>query len=164
MSGSGKLTQEEVSKTMEFCFKAFDVHAPEKTEAVTKKLEMAMLANQVAAPPTLDTTPTEAKVEAKVEEKAIADPEGLSADELRILNTIRARQMMRREDTLSIDGFSNDAINGLIPVVERGSLGLRKAGAKSYAFSRGANYSYNTVGKQENIDKPEIVGQQEISV
>ena len=86
-----------------------------------------MLANNAEAPAALSTTQTEAQVE----EKAIVDPEGLSADELRILKTIRARQMLRREDTLSIDSFSSDAINGYLPLVKRGSLGLLKVAPKS---------------------------------
>ena len=124
---SGKLSQEEVSKTVDFCLNAFEQHAPEKHEAVLKKMETAMLASNAEAPADLSTT----KTEAEVEKKAIVDPEGLSPDELRILNTIRARQMLRREDTLSINSFSNDAINGWVPLVKRGSLGLQKAGARS---------------------------------
>ena len=123
---SGKLSQEEVSKTVDFCLNAFEHHAPEKHEAVLKKMETAMLANNAEAPADLSTT----KTEAEVEKKAIVDPEGLSPDEMRILNTIRARQMLRREDTLSINSFSNDAINGWVPLVKRGSLGLQKAGAR----------------------------------
>ena len=126
---SGKLSQEEVSKTVEFCLNAFEQHAPEKTEAVVKKMEMATLATNAAAPSALTTSDTEAKIE----KKAAVDPEGLSPDEMRILNTIRARQMLRREDTLSINNFSNDAIHGFVPVVQRGSLTLQKAGAKAGA-------------------------------
>ena len=124
---SGKLSQEEVSKTVDFCLKAFEHHAPEKHEAVLKKMETAMLANNVEAP----TAPATTTAEAKVEKKAIADPEGLSPDEMRILNTIRARQMMRREDTLNIDNFGKDAINGWVPLMKRGSLGLQRAGAQA---------------------------------
>ena len=127
---TGKLSQEEVSKTVEFCLNAFEHHAPDKQEAVMKKMETAMLASNasnVEAPANVSTT----KTEAAVEEKAAVDPEGLSPDEMKILNTIRARQMLRREDTLSIDNFTNDAINGWVPQVERGSLSLRKAVPKS---------------------------------
>ena len=124
---SGKLSQEEVSKTVEFCLNAFEHHAPEKQEQVLKKMETAMLASNVEAPADASTT----KTEAAVEKKAVVDPEGLSPDEMRILNTIRARQMLRREDTLSIDNFSNDPINGWVPIVQRGSLGLQKAVPKS---------------------------------
>lgn len=124
---SGKLSQAEISKTVEFCLSAFEHHAPEKHEAVLKKMETAILASNVEAPASVPTTVTEAKIQ----EKVIADPEGLSPDEVRILNTIRARQMLRREDTLNIDSFSNDSIDGWIPVVKRGSLGLQKAGIKT---------------------------------
>ena len=92
-----------------------------------KKMETAMLVENVEAPANLATT----KTDAEIEKKAKVDPEGLSEDELKILNTIRARQMLRREDTLSIDNFSNDAIHGLVPVVKRGSLGLMKAAGKA---------------------------------
>lgn len=124
---TGKLSQEEINKTVDFCLNAFEYHAPEKHEAVLRRMETAMLANNAEAPAALST----AKTEAQVEEKAIVDPEGLSPDELRILKTIRARQMLRQEDTLSIDSFTSDAINGWLPLVHRGSLVLRKAGAKS---------------------------------
>ena len=126
MSGQ-KLSQEEVSKTVDFCLNAFEHHAPEKQAAVMKKMETAMLAENVAAPNDLPKT----KTDAEIEKKAVVDPEGLSEDEIRILNTIRARQMLRREDTLSIDNFSNDAIHGYVPIVKRGTLGLLKAGVKS---------------------------------
>ena len=127
---TGKLSQEEVSNTVEFCLNAFEHHAPEKQAAVMKKMEMGMLASNasnVAAPANV----ADSKTEAAVEEKAVVDPEGLSPDEMKILNTIRARQMLRREDTLSIDNFTNDAINGYIPVVARGDLGLEKVVPKS---------------------------------
>ncbi len=122
----GKLSQEEVSKTVDFCLNAFEQHAPEKQQAVMKKMETAMLANNAEAP----TPPASTETEAAVEQKAVVDPEGLSPDELRILNTIRARQMLRREDTLSIDSFSNDSINGYVPIVKTGSLGLMKVAPK----------------------------------
>lgn len=53
-----------------------------------------------------------------------ADLEKLTEDELTILKTIRARQMMRSEDAMNIDTFSNDAIDGLLPRLETGKLGL----------------------------------------
>ena len=127
---TGKLSQEEVSNTVEFCLNAFEHHAPDKQAAVMKKMETAMLASNasnVEAPANVCDT----KTEAAIEEKAVVDPEGLSPDEMKILNTIRARQMLRREDTLSIDNFTNDAINGYIPVVARGTLGLHKVLPKS---------------------------------
>ena len=39
----------------------------------------------------------------------------MSPDELRILNTVRARQLIRSEDTLNIENFGTDTINGMAP-------------------------------------------------
>lgn len=54
----------------------------------------------------------------------------MSPDELRILNTVRARQVIRSEDTLNIENFTTDTINGMAPKLERGSLTLVKAEPK----------------------------------
>lgn len=50
----------------------------------------------------------------------------LSGDELRILHSIRARQMLRTEDTLNLDNFGKDAIDGMVPRLKQGSLTLVK--------------------------------------
>ena len=54
------------------------------------------------------------------------DPEGLSEDELRILKTIQARQMLRTQDTVSLDDFSSDNINGYSASLKTGHLTLVK--------------------------------------
>ncbi|KAG6999547.1 hypothetical protein G7Y79_00034g069700 [Physcia stellaris] len=123
---NGKLSQEELSNTVDFCLNAFEHHAPEKHQAVLKKMETAVFNDGAQNAPSLAVT---SEKEAKVQEKNIVDPEGLSPDEVKILNTIRARQMLRVQDTMSIKSFTTDTINGLSPLVQRGSLGLRKAGA-----------------------------------
>lgn len=123
---NGKLSQEELSNTVDFCLNAFEHHAPEKHQAVLKKMETAVFNDGAQNAPSLAVT---SEKEAKVQEKVIVDPEGLSPDEVKILNTIRARQMLRVQDTMSIKSFTTDTINGLSPLVQRGSLGLRKAGA-----------------------------------
>lgn len=151
---SGKLSQEEVSKTVDFCLNAFEHHSPEQQAAVMKKMETAMLVENVAAPANLATT----KTDAEIEKKAKVDPEGLSADELKILNTIRARQMLRREDTLSIDNFSNDAIHGFVPVVKRGSLGLMKSAGKAAPKgpARGQPTAEQQKAEQPVVEQPAI--------
>jgi hypothetical protein len=50
----------------------------------------------------------------------------LSPQEMHIMHTIRARQMLRSEDTLNIDTFGTDVIDGLSPNLITGSLGLQK--------------------------------------
>lgn len=51
----------------------------------------------------------------------------LTEDETRILNTIRARQMLQSEDTMNIDNLSADIIEGRRINLEHGSLGLAEA-------------------------------------
>ena len=69
--------------------------------------------------------------ENRIQEKSRMDPEGLSEDELRILKTIRARQMLRTEDSMSIDSFTSDSLNGYSPLVQTGKLTLVKAGPRA---------------------------------
>ena len=52
--------------------------------------------------------------------------EQLTEEEIKVLHTIRARQMLRTEDTLNLDNFRKDVIDGLMPSIEQGSLGLVK--------------------------------------
>ncbi len=62
--------------------------------------------------------------EAEIQAKQVALEATLTPDELHILNAIRARQVVRSEDTMNIDNFSFDTIDGLAPDMKRGSLGL----------------------------------------
>ena len=50
----------------------------------------------------------------------------LSADERRTLTTIQARQIIRSEDQMNIDNFTIDVIDGMVPRLERRSLGLAR--------------------------------------
>ena len=102
---SGKLTQDLVSKTVDFCFNAFAEVSPEARQAVIDKLD------SVKADPNVETK---------------EDLEKLTDDELAILRTIRARQMMRSEDAVNIDTFSTDVIEGFVPRLVTGRLGLSK--------------------------------------
>lgn len=107
----GELTQGEISKTVDFCFKAFQPISRDEREAVLKKVE-ALSINE--------STTSEAEIQAN----QVALEAALTPDELRILNAIRARQMIRSEDTMNIENFSFDTIDGLAPNMKRGSLGL----------------------------------------
>ncbi|KAK2036853.1 hypothetical protein LZ31DRAFT_547260 [Colletotrichum somersetense] len=48
----------------------------------------------------------------------------LSPNEMRILNTVRARYMICSEDTVNIDTFNSDVIDGRVLSIVQGSLGL----------------------------------------
>jgi hypothetical protein len=104
-----KLTQGEVTKTVDFCLAAFDQTPTEKIDGVMKKLE-GMKQDPKA-------------VAAKTE-----DLEKFTEDELKILNHIRARQMLRMEDSVNIDNFGRDSIDGLVPNLKQGALTLLPEG------------------------------------
>lgn len=145
----GKLSQGEISKTVDFCLHAFEAHDTEKHKEVLKKVEAQKFINGAPVATNEDT-----QNEKRIEDKSMVDPEGLSEDELKILRTIRARQMMRTEDTMSIDNFSSDNINGYTPFLKTGSLTLIKAGVaapeptlrKIGGLDFGQDY-YNKMGK-----------------
>ncbi|KAL8734599.1 MAG: hypothetical protein Q9181_003151 [Wetmoreana brouardii] len=123
----GKLNQEELSNTVDFCLNAFEHHDAGKHEALLKKLESSTVQTGVEAA----VTPDDAAKETRIQEKAEVDPEGLSPDELRILKTIRARQMLRTEDAMNIDNFATDAIDGFAPIIKRGALTLMHVGSRA---------------------------------
>ncbi|KAL9607854.1 MAG: hypothetical protein Q9167_007277 [Letrouitia subvulpina] len=102
---NNKLTQEEISKTVDFCFGAFAPAASDQREAVLKKVDDLGVSGNT--------------LEGRKELEAALSPE-----ELRILETIQARQMLRMEDITNIDSFGLDVIDGLTPNLKTGDLGL----------------------------------------
>lgn len=102
---SGRLTQNEVNKTVDFCLNAFQDTTPEERQKVLERLQ-------------------ELNGNSDIPIEATEDIEKFSEDELRILKHIRARQMLRMEDTFNLNHFSEDAIEGYAPNIKRGSLGL----------------------------------------
>ncbi|KAH6708724.1 hypothetical protein BKA61DRAFT_696441 [Leptodontidium sp. MPI-SDFR-AT-0119] len=103
----GKLTQEEVSKTVEFCLKAFAPVDAAKRDAVMKRVEDLKISGTAKDPKELEAY--------------------LSPEEMHILNTVRAREMVRSEDTVNIDTFTSDIIDGRAVSMVHGSLGLISA-------------------------------------
>lgn len=101
----GKLTDAKVSETVGFCLNAFNSITPAQRQAVLDKVQ---------------------RVKANPDAETKEDLEKLDEEELKILQTIRARQMLRTEDTLHIDNFSQDAIDGYAPRLKHGALGLKK--------------------------------------
>lgn len=110
---SGKLSQEEVCKTVDFCFKAFHPAGEEERKKVLKKLEAVSLEQEDATGNADKPKTTVQMLEAN-----------LSEDETRILNTIRARQMLKSEDIMNIESPGADVLDGRRINLKRGSLGL----------------------------------------
>ncbi|GBF64191.1 flavine halogenase [Trichophyton mentagrophytes] len=101
------LTQAEIAQTINFCVNAFQNAGREEQDALMNKIK------SVSETKNGEETDVVKKLE-----------ESLSADERRTLNTIQARQIIRSEDTMNIDNFTVDVIDGMVPNLKRGSLGL----------------------------------------
>lgn len=59
--------------------------------------------------------------------------EKLTEDEIRVLHSIRARRMLRTEDTLNLNNFRKDVIGGFMPNVKLGNLGLVQLSSQLHA-------------------------------
>jgi hypothetical protein len=108
-TGNSTVTRAEISKILEFCFKAFAYVPPEQKDALFEKLKK------------LGVETSQSGREQDVELDKIQSR--LTADELRILETLRSRRMIR-EDPFEMDSFTLDTIDGLAPNLLRGKLGL----------------------------------------
>ena len=84
--------------------------SPEQKEALVQKLK------SLGVDDTSDQTQTLEDIE-RIQKS-------LTPDESQILDTLRARRMLRTEDVHTLDNFTLDVIDGLAPNMERGRLGL----------------------------------------
>ncbi|KAL5505034.1 hypothetical protein ACEPAH_7697 [Sanghuangporus vaninii] len=137
--GNDRLSQDELNRTLDFCAHAFEPTLPEDRQSVLDKvsniknissspadrLDSSSTANISGADGhTLTPTSTTKDTPALKDSFDTA----LTASEHRILAHIRARRMMRTEDTMNIASFSTDVIDGLGARLERGRLGLVRRG------------------------------------
>ncbi|KAI1416678.1 FAD/NAD(P)-binding domain-containing protein [Hypoxylon sp. FL1857] len=107
-----EVTQEEISNAVEFCFRSFADIPSEKKDALIQKLKGFGL----------DDVDEERKATAIDEIQKSLTPE-----ESRILDVLRGRRMIRGEDSVNLVNLTLDSIDGLVPNLERGKLGLIKA-------------------------------------
>lgn len=97
-----------MNKTVDFCLNAFAAPVDTaKRDAVLKKVEDLETSGHANSHKELEAY--------------------LTPDEMLILNTVRAREMVRSEDTVNIDTFTSDTIDGRALNMVRGSLGLVSA-------------------------------------
>ncbi|GKT46884.1 flavine halogenase aclH [Colletotrichum spaethianum] len=101
-AANGNLSQEELNKTLEFCAHAFEPVNPETNKEKVMKVVQD-------APDGSGYNPD------------------LSPAEQNAVKHIRARKMMRTEDTYNINTFGTDSILGFVPNLVRGSLGLKRS-------------------------------------
>ncbi|KAL8936875.1 MAG: hypothetical protein Q9216_004700 [Gyalolechia sp. 2 TL-2023] len=111
---SGKLSQEEVCKTVDFCFQAFKPVDEAEKRKVLQKLETVSIEKD-------SSTGNEAAPQKQTAQMLEAN---LDEDETKILNSIRARQMLKAEDTMNIEHIAADVLDGRRIHLERGNLGL----------------------------------------
>ncbi|RMJ05122.1 hypothetical protein CDV36_014206 [Fusarium kuroshium] len=102
------LSQAEISKVLEFCFRAFVYVPPDKKDALFEKLKKLGV----------ETQGDEATAKELEDIKTHLTPE-----ESQIVEILQSRRMIR-EDPFDIDSFTLDAIDGLAPNLEHGNLGL----------------------------------------
>ncbi|KAK8037121.1 radH flavin-dependent halogenase [Apiospora marii] len=142
----GSLTQADISKTLEFCFKAF-AHVPfEEKEALMQKLKDLGVDGDA-------NDENNGQALAELEKK-------LTPEEQAILHTLKGRRMVRSEDSINIDNFTLDSIDGLAPRLERGKLGLtaaKKANVQLTApdilsYMNGEARTANKLGPEANGD------------
>ncbi|KAL9600000.1 MAG: hypothetical protein Q9219_003469 [cf. Caloplaca sp. 3 TL-2023] len=115
---NGKLSQEEVCKTVDFCFQAFRPADEAEKKRVLQKLETVSLEQD-------SSTGSTAQPQKKTAQMLEAN---LTEDEISILNVIRARQMLQSEDTMNLDNLAADVIDGRRINLERGGLSLVRPG------------------------------------
>lgn len=105
----GKVTANEISKILEFCFRAFTYVPPEKKDALFAKLKGLRVDAEHSS------NGNNGVLESELDH--------LTADEQQILEILRSRRMIR-EDPFEMDSFTLDTIDGLAPNLVRGELGL----------------------------------------
>lgn len=93
-----------MSHTVDFCLNAFVPVDAAKRYAVLRRVEDLKTSGSAQDPKELEVY--------------------TSPDEMHILNTVRAREMVRSEDTVNIDTFISDTIDDRAVNMVHGSLGL----------------------------------------
>ncbi|KAL8722780.1 MAG: hypothetical protein Q9225_000791 [Loekoesia sp. 1 TL-2023] len=111
------ISHAKLDQTINFCANAFDSFHPEERAAVLDKMTSAI---DKAVVDGTNTSSSDEDVQSKIN----ALRESLTPEEQGVLDYIRARHAMRTEDTLHIDSFTTDVIDGLAPRLERGNLTL----------------------------------------
>ncbi|KAF4973312.1 hypothetical protein FSARC_387 [Fusarium sarcochroum] len=108
----GTESRAEISKVLEFCFRAFTYVPPEQKDALFEKLKKLGVGSQQSHEATLEEFEQIKKY--------------LTPEESQIVEILRSRRMIR-EDPFDIDSFTLDTIDGLAPNLVHGKLGLVKA-------------------------------------
>ncbi|KAJ4244815.1 Tryptophan halogenase [Fusarium torreyae] len=112
VDAKGTESRAEISKVLEFCFRAFTYVPPEQKDALFEKLKKLGVGSQQGHEATLEELEQIKK--------------HLTPEESQIVEILRSRRMIR-EDPFDIDSFTLDTIDGLAPNLVHGKLGLVQA-------------------------------------
>lgn len=116
---TSELSQVKLDETINFCANAFDSVHPEDRVKVLDKVATAIgetTGENQANPPSLSENEKQSRIDAL--------RESLDDEEKRVLDFIRARRIIKTEETLDIDHFTTNIIDGKAPHLERGKLTL----------------------------------------
>ncbi|KAI4175821.1 MAG: hypothetical protein LQ343_001434 [Gyalolechia ehrenbergii] len=110
-----------LDQTIDFCANAFDSVHPEDRVKVLDKVATAIGENDgnEAYAPSLSEGETQSRIDTL--------RESLDPEEKKVLDFIRARRFIKTEETLDIDHFTTNVIDGMAPHLERGNLTLVNA-------------------------------------
>ena len=109
------VSHKELSETIDFCSHAWDSVDSTDSDAVRCKM---------ASVPTATQCTGDEKPQTHKKTSLSATAESWSFEEKQAKAYIQARQLMRTEDSLNLDNFTTDIIDGLRPNLERGNLTL----------------------------------------
>jgi hypothetical protein len=106
----GKLSQNELIETLDFCASAFDPAQPEEKERILQKLK----------------SNGENINGHGLKESTQSYQDNFSIEEQRVINQMRARKAIDIKSTFDLDNFSTDVIDGMKVNLQRGMLCLVK--------------------------------------
>jgi len=113
---SNKVSQNELVETLDFCSAAFDETQPEIKSAVLQKISSDGV----------DIMGQKLNTRGILTQTTEAYQNNFTAEELRAIEHIRARNAMGTQRTFDLDNFGTDVINGMRLNLQRGTLGLVK--------------------------------------
>ncbi|TDL19003.1 FAD/NAD(P)-binding domain-containing protein [Rickenella mellea] len=120
-----KLSLDELARTIDFCTLAFAPTDASETEAILAKVPLDQIKPKNSNGPNCTGAYTATNVWKNDLGLSLSDAEE------RALKHVRARAALRTEDTINMANFCAEGLEGFVPRVERGKLGLMKIGGSS---------------------------------
>ncbi|KAL8632016.1 hypothetical protein Q9189_002281 [Teloschistes chrysophthalmus] len=107
----------DLSRTIDFCAQGFGAVDSKERASIFQRMTRSISAISNGAG-------SVTCIESDRQNKLKVFRDSLDPEEQRVMDYIRARQLLRTEDTMHIGNFATDVIDGLAPRLERGRLTL----------------------------------------